>query len=307
MNFQANDDLALFLDAVSRIQQRYRSAWTPGQQRWERSAALEAELLDGGFLVCAQEPTLGVLAATAMVYELAQLPVCVELAAATLIQPWLCPDATLPLAVIWGDAARPTRHLPGAHTVLHLGPEVVRLAPLRAPDVQAVDSVFAYPMGQLQSAATLPWTALDADLRPRLQTLWRLGLAAELLGCLQAGLDAVVAHVQERRQFGRPLGSFQGIQHRLASAASAIQGGRWLTLQAAYTESAADAACAAGYAQSMATAIVYDLHQFMGAMGLTLEHPLHRWTYRVKLLRTDLGGAEQQLQQLAQLSWPPHD
>ena len=41
----------------------------------------------------------------------------------------------------------------------------------------------------------------------------------------------------------------------------------------------------------------------MGAMGLTLEHPLHRWTYRVKLLRSDLGGAEMQFRAVADAAW----
>ena len=36
--------------------------------------------------------------------------------------------------------------------------------------------------------------------------------------------------------------------------------------------------------------IVYDLHQFMGAMGLTLEHPLYRWSYRVKRLVSNLAA-----------------
>lgn len=49
--------------------------------------------------------------------------------------------------------------------------------------------------------------------------------------------------------------------------------------------------------------IRYQRHPFMGAMGLTLEHPLHRWTYRVKLLRSDLGGAEMQFRVVADAAW----
>ncbi len=41
----------------------------------------------------------------------------------------------------------------------------------------------------------------------------------------------------------------------------------------------------------------------MGAMGLTLEHPLHRWTFRVKLLRSELGGAERQFDAVAARAW----
>ena len=36
--------------------------------------------------------------------------------------------------------------------------------------------------------------------------------------------------------------------------------------------------------------MTYDFHQFLGAMGMTLEHPLHLWTYRLKALTSELGG-----------------
>ena len=50
---------------------------------------------------------------------------------------------------------------------------------------------------------------------------------------------------------------------------------------------------AAGPAPAISTQVAYHLPPFMGLIGLTLEHPLHRWTYRAKLLRSGLGGAEQ--------------
>jgi alkylation response protein AidB-like acyl-CoA dehydrogenase len=114
----------------------------------------------------------------------------------------------------------------------------------------------------------------------------------------------VLEHVRHRRQFGRPLGSFQAIQHRLAQAAGKIDGVRWLVLRAASTSQSGDALAASAQAQDIATQVSYDLHQFVGAMGLTLEHPLHRWTYRVKLLRAELGGAAAQFAQLADAAWP---
>ena len=51
-----------------------------------------------------------------------------------------------------------------------------------------------------------------------------------------------------------------------------------------------DAALAASHAQESATRVAYDLHQMFGAMGMTLEHPLHLWTYRMKALLSELGG-----------------
>jgi alkylation response protein AidB-like acyl-CoA dehydrogenase len=303
MNFEPDQDLAIFLAAIDRLAAKYRSSWTPGTARHQHAVELERELAQGGYFATASEESLGLVAATAMVYELSQLPVCAEIAASSLIGPLICPDMPTPIAVIWGDAGRTARYLPSARTVLWVGQQGVSVANLKEQDVAQVESLFAYPMGNLRNPGSIAWRKVEGEQAARVRDLWRLGVAAEIAGCLQAGLDAVVAHVTERRQFGRPLGSFQAIQHRLAAAASAIQGGRWLSLKAAYTGAAVEAATAAAYAQGISTRIVYDLHQFMGAMGLTLEHPLHRWTYRVKLLRSDLGGAERQFQDLADLAW----
>ena len=74
-------------------------------------------------------------------------------------------------------------------------------------------------------------------------------------------------------------------------------------LRAAENRSQTDAGLALGYAQSLATGLCYDLHQFMGAMGLTLEHPLHRFTYRAKLLRSELGGATNVFAKTAAAIW----
>ncbi len=54
------------------------------------------------------------------------------------------------------------------------------------------------------------------------------------------------------------------------------------------------------HAQESATRVVYDLHQFMGAMGMTLEFPLHLWTYRLKALLSELNGRGGQAQAVAE-------
>jgi hypothetical protein len=303
MNFEPGEDLSLFLAAIDRIAAPYAKSWTPGGQRFEHSPALEKELLDGGFLSCAQEPSLGVVAAAAMVFRIAQLNVCAEVAASAILAPSVCPDRHGPLAVVWGRPARPVRFIAQARTVVHLDGAGVRMAPLRPGDATPVESAFAYPMGTLAQPEALSWQAPVGVRADTALDLWRIAIAAELLGCLQAGLDAVVEHVSDRRQFGRPLGSFQALQHRLASAASEIQGGRWMMLRAADSRDTVDAAAAAGHAQAISTRIVYDLHQFMGAMGLTLEHPLHRWTYRARLLHSELGGESRQFTDLAAKVW----
>ena len=56
-------------------------------------------------------------------------------------------------------------------------------------------------------------------------------------------------------------------------------------------------------AQEAAKRVGYDFHQFLGAMGMTLEHPLHLWTYRLKLLTAELGGRGAQAVAAADAIW----
>ncbi len=107
---------------------------------------------------------------------------------------------------------------------------------------------------------------------------------------MQAALDATVEHVSVRKQFGRPIGTFQALRHRLSECAVLTGGVRWLALRAAASGDAGDAALAALHAQDSATRLIYDTHQMSGAMGMTLEMDLHLWTYRMKALLSELGG-----------------
>jgi alkylation response protein AidB-like acyl-CoA dehydrogenase len=302
MNLDFSADQQALLDAVERIAARHEGRATLAVAL-EPSSALRADLEAAGLFDAAAIDELGPLAAAAMIVRLARLPQCVELPASALLLPLHGAGLAGPAAVLWGRHDRPARWLPGARSVLWVdGTRVLHTVPAEA-DVEALDSPFGYPVGRLRAPARMTWRPLDVDIST-LTALWRTALAAEMSGVLGAALDAVVQHVRDRRQFGQPLGAFQAVQHRLAGNAVRIEATRWLALQAAHSGTPADAAAAAGYAQQAAGAAVYDLHQFMGAMGLTLEHPLHRWTTRAKMLRADLGGAEAQYVALAQAAWP---
>lgn len=303
MRFEENEDQSAFLSVLDQMTTSGEAAWSPAEnwERYEWSSALDRVLDENGFYDCAAEPTLGTVAAAEMVYRLAGLPVTVECAASALLRPFCAADLPRPLAVIDGDIDAAIRYLPVARSVLHISDAGVRAAVLDADAVDPVQSQFAYPMGRLK-AQKLDWTDLDADPQA-MRERWRVAVAAELAGSLKGGLDSVLLHVRDREQFGRPLGSFQTIQHRLAGAAVKIDATRLLCLRAAQSGDPADAATALAYVQDASTRIVYDLHQFMGAMGLTLEHPLHRWTYRARLLRSALGGAHTNLRRIAERRW----
>lgn len=303
MQFALNEDQAAFFSVLQQMSASPDGAFHNAENwgRYEWGAALDATLEENGFFDAAAEETLGAVTAAAMVHDLAHLPVTVECAASSLLRPLFAPDLPRPFAVMLGDNAKAIRFLPVAKTLLKITDAGVFAAALPDGAVTPVSSQYAYPMGSVDPAR-LDWTAIDCDVSA-VQIAWKVAIAAELTGVLKGGLVSVLEHVRDRQQFGRPLGSFQAIQHRLAAASVQIEGARWLTLKAAQSLAAGDAATALGQAQNIATKITYDLHQFMGAMGLTLEHPLHRWTYRARLLRSEFGGATGNFRALADQRW----
>jgi alkylation response protein AidB-like acyl-CoA dehydrogenase len=167
-----------------------------------------------------------------------------------------------------------------------------------AHEVEAVESLFAYPMGKLREGTTT--TQLPGSEAANIRKWLRIALAAEVSGLLQAAVGSTVEHLSSRKQFGRPLGTFQALRHRMAECAVLAGGVRWLALKAAGTGDEGDAALAASHAQESATRVVYDVHQMLAAMGMTLEHPLHLWTYRLKALLSELGGRGGQARAVAQ-------
>src|SRR5207244_4128890 len=76
----------------------------------------------------------------------------------------------------------------------------------------------------------------EADLREqdRLSLRLRLLRAAELLGVASAALDFAISYSKTRVQYGRPIGSFQALQHKLADAATRLELARWPVYHAAW-------------------------------------------------------------------------
>jgi hypothetical protein len=220
------------------------------------------------------------------VERLARLPYATEIALSMLVRPQLPGEWPRPLAVV--ENGRPGRFVAAASTILVIEGDGISVARTAAGDVEPVESLFAYPMGRWKGGAKS--SPLSAERTANVRTWLRIALAAETSGLLQAALASAVDHLTQRKQFGRPLGTFQALRHRMAECAVLAGGVRWLALKAADTKDPGDAALAALHAQESATRVIYDVHQMLGAMGMTLEHPLHLWTYRLKALLSDLGG-----------------
>lgn len=304
MNFEIDEAITALMDAVDKLLAQTDAAAEPMDgRRAYFSADLDRALEDGGFLDAATEEDFGPVAAAMLVQRVATTTHIVEAAHSAFLKPVLGTDWPRPLAVISGDASRPARFLAEARTAILLDADGASVVALEPGDAAPVDSLFAYPMGRLVDPAACRARAKRLDAPDQVRRAALLAMACELAGVLQGGLLGVTDYVKNRQQFGRPIGSFQGVQHRLALAASTITAGLWLGRKAAGDGEMGSALLAAGYLQDNAPRIIYDLHQFMGAMGLTLEHPLYRWTYRARLLVADLGGASANLRDAADAAW----
>lgn len=138
-------------------------------------------------------------------------------------------------------------------------------------------------------------------------------LACEQSGIADSALDIGLEYVKGRRQFGRTIGSYQAVKHRLAEAwiaanelrAAAVAAVRTVDASDAGTVSRADAAIAvrtaSAYAKTHTSHIVEEILQFHGGNGMTWEFPIHLLLKRAKLDEVMLGGAEAQRDALGRL------
>jgi hypothetical protein len=287
MDLRLTADQTGLLTAVDGLAARFRAKPVEFHGFALVSDELEQQLTAAEFFDIAATPGLGPVCAALTVERLARLPYAAEVALSMLVRPHvLGGEWPRPFALV--ENGRPGRFVAGAKTLLIADGETLSVALARPEAVEPIESIYAYPMARL--TGPLDAKALSAKEASDVRKWLRVALAAEASGLIQAAVDSTVEHLSVRKQFGRPLGTFQALRHRMAECAVLAGGVKWLALKAAVTADDGDAALAAFHAQDSATRIAYDLHQMLGAMGMTLEHPLHLWTYRLKALLSDLGG-----------------
>jgi len=145
-------------------------------------------------------------------------------------------------------------------------------------------------LGQVDAA----WTQLMAGLNVE-----RLILAATMLGIGERALDDALGYVKERRQFGRPIGSFQALQHRLADLATELEAARLMTYWVA-TEVDSDpdrmlpreASMVKLFVTETAKRAALEGMQMMGGYGYSSEYDMERLV-RATLVSTIYGGTSE--------------
>ncbi|MEU0554729.1 acyl-CoA dehydrogenase family protein [Dactylosporangium sp. NPDC006015] len=117
----------------------------------------------------------------------------------------------------------------------------------------------------------------------------RVTIAAQALGIAQGALDFALGYVQERKQFGKPIADFQGIQFMLADMGMKLEAARQLTYAAAAKSERGDkdltyfGAAAKCFASDAAMQITTDAVQLLGGYGYTKDFPLERMMRDAKI------------------------
>ncbi len=125
-------------------------------------------------------------------------------------------------------------------------------------------------------AAAFAWSSCTAQAR------W--AIATELVAIGHRVIAGAVDYTAQRKQYGRPIGTFQALQHRLAGAHASVVGASDVAAEAAISASAWTALVAKALAGRAAENACTQAQQSYGAIGFTWEHELHRFIRRVYVL-----------------------
>jgi len=247
------------------------------------------------------EDRSSILEAVLVIEAAAESGICAPVATRALIAPALTGQALPPVLgllsdpggalVRFGDTAGAFLALDGSQAC------VVRREQAQVDDRNVR---WGYPVAFVRARDCQP---LGRGSGAMLARLWRIALAAEGAALMRAAITHVSDYVRERKQFGRPIGSYQAVQHRLAESWVAAQAATWLARRAACLGDDTSAAEAACYAAGHMRTVLRSLHQVSGAMGITDEFGLTRYTAKLAYLHTELGGAASHARALATSRW----
>jgi alkylation response protein AidB-like acyl-CoA dehydrogenase len=307
LDFAWNDDQRAILAAVETLCAQHagpaRAIELDAKADWDEP--LDRALAEAGFAeVALGAPETGALEAAMVVAEVSRhagtLPAGAQMLVAPLLTGRVLPG---PVALVSLAHPGPVRFGAQARSALVDCGDEARLVALSPGQGTPVRSNFMLPVGTLALDAR-SGESLGAGSGGALRRWWRVALAAELYGTMSAALEITVGYVKRRRQFGRAIGSFQALQHRLAMCTVLVEGSRWLAFEAAAKEAPAEsAATAAAYAAEAANQLFRETHQLTGAMGFTREHDLHVFSMRLQALRLELGGPSAHRRALTAQRW----
>jgi len=171
---------------------------------------------------------------------------------------------------------------------------------LRRTRLAGMDPTIGFARLELDGVAAEPICLDAAEILAATHRVGTLATTALQVGCAQRGLDMTVAYAKQREQFGRPIGSFQALKHRMADMLVHVQmsrSGAWAAVQAHVHDhpGAGRLAAAAGsYCSEAVMAVAAETVQLHGGIAITWEHDAHLVLKRAQALHQLFGQPHQQ-------------
>lgn len=181
-------------------------------------------------------------------------------------------DGSVTAALVLDGRLDAVPHAAGAGLLLvATGDELLLVEDFRAEPVEHVDVTRPYARVSYDGGRSIGTASYARDLH------WT-ALAAECVGGAQAVLELAVEHLKCREQFGRPLGSFQALRHRVADLTVLVEAARSSCWYAA--DDLAAAPLAKAVASDAFVAVAGECIQLFGGIGITWEHEAHLYFKR---------------------------
>jgi alkylation response protein AidB-like acyl-CoA dehydrogenase len=209
------------------------------------------------------------------------------------------------LGLLWGGEARLVPDAADADLIVLAGDDgsfVVERSAAEVEPFEALDATRRF--ARVRADAGDP---LTGDAQPAVDRLCA-AIAAENVGVAQRAMEMAVDYARERKQFDRPIGSYQAVSHRCAQMLLEVEGSRSAAYYAAWCadaepESLAQAASMAkSYASDAGWRVCTSSLQVHGGIGFTWEHDLHFYLKRAKTNALMFGSAAEHRERVASLS-----
>lgn len=181
------------------------------------------------------------------------------------------------------------------------GAKLVKPEDAELERIDMIDTTRAYYRVKAEGGEDMPGDIAHAG------SVGQVAVAAELVGVAQRALDMSVEYAKERQQFGRPIGAYQAVSHRLAEMLWAVEEARSLTYSAAWAaDSDPDllpiaASMAKARASDAAASVTHDAIQTLGGIGFTWEHDVHFLLKRARTMGQMMGSARSHRDNVATL------
>lgn len=180
--------------------------------------------------------------------------------------------------------------------------EGIRINPLRTIGTNGLYEV-KYDNVALSDAQRLGEENCGFEIAQRTIQIATALQCIEMVGVLRRVVEVTSDYVKERKQFNRPIGSFQSVQHRLSDMLTVVEGGWLATYQAMWRleegkSAEREIAIAKAWLCKEGQQVLVGAHQLHGGMGIDVDYPLQFCYRRFKDMQLNLGPTSAQLQKI---------